>query len=112
MSRKKEEPEEEFVFEFYDEDYAKSLEGVEKLGIIEEYNEIDFEADLNEEQLEIVNNVQGPMLVIAGAGSGKTRTIVYSVNETLAFIFFTKYIILIIYNKCIILEKADMFLSK
>ena len=83
MSRKKEEPEEEFVFEFYDEDYAKSLEDVEKPEVIEEYNEIDFETDLNEEQLEIVNNIRGPMLVIAGAGSGKTRTIVYSVAKLL-----------------------------
>ncbi|MBY9014552.1 MAG: ATP-dependent helicase [Candidatus Lokiarchaeota archaeon] len=83
MTQKKEGGEEEFVFEFYDEDYAKSLEDVEKPEIIEEYNEIDFEADLNEEQLEIVNNIQGPMLVIAGAGSGKTRTIVYSVAKLL-----------------------------
>ena len=83
MTQKKEIPEEEFVFEFYDEDYAKSLEDVEKPVVIEEYNEIDFKTDLNEEQLEIVNNIQGPMLVIAGAGSGKTRTIVYSVAKLL-----------------------------
>ena len=42
MTQKKE-GEEEFVFEFYDEDYAKSLEDVEKPEIIEEYNKIDFE---------------------------------------------------------------------
>ncbi len=83
MTQKKESGEEEFVFEFYDEDYAKSLEDIEKPVTIEEYNEIDFETGLNEEQLEIVNNIQGPMLVIAGAGSGKTRTIVYSVAKLL-----------------------------
>ena len=83
MTQKKEGGEEEFVFEFYDEDYAKTLEDVESTEVTEEYNEIDFEADLNEEQLEIVNNIQGPMLVIAGAGSGKTRTIVYSVAKLL-----------------------------
>ena len=73
---------EEYVFEFYDEDYAESLEEEipEKK---EEYNEVDFESDLNEEQLEVVNNISGPMLVIAGAGSGKTRTIVYSVAKLL-----------------------------
>ena len=73
---------EEYVFEFYDEDYAESLE--EKIPEKkEEYNEVDFESDLNEEQLEVVNKISGPMLVIAGAGSGKTRTIVYSVAKLL-----------------------------
>ena len=74
--------EEEYIFEFYDEDYAESLEE-EIPQIAEEYNEINFEEDLNDEQLEIVNNIKGPMLVIAGAGSGKTRTITYSVAKLL-----------------------------
>ena len=51
--------------------------------IDEEYNVVDFESNLNDEQLEIVNNISGPMLIIAGAGSGKTRTIVYSVAKLL-----------------------------
>jgi DNA helicase-2/ATP-dependent DNA helicase PcrA len=77
-----EKKEAEFVFEFYDEDYAESLEK-EIPQVVETYNEIDFEEELNEEQLKIVNNIHGPMLVIAGAGSGKTRTIVYSVAKLL-----------------------------
>jgi DNA helicase-2/ATP-dependent DNA helicase PcrA len=81
MSQKKN-PAEEFVFEFYDDDYAESLEKKEP-EIIEKYKDIDFKGDLNEEQLEIVNNIKGPMLIIAGAGSGKTRTIVYSVAKLL-----------------------------
>ena len=81
MSQKKN-PAEEFVFEFYDDDYAESLEKKEP-EIIEKYKNIDFKGALNEEQLEIVNNIRGPMLVIAGAGSGKTRTIVYSVAKLL-----------------------------
>ena len=81
MSQKKN-PAEEFVFEFYDDDYAESLEKKEP-EIIEKYKNIDFKGDLNEEQLEIVNNIKGPMLIIAGAGSGKTRTIVYSVAKLL-----------------------------
>jgi len=38
---------------------------------------IDFERELNPAQLEAVMHVHGPVLCIAGAGSGKTRTIVY-----------------------------------
>ncbi len=82
MSQKKDNLEEEYIFEFYDEDYSDSLE-VDAPKVIEEYNEINFKEDLNDEQLEIVNNIKGPMLVIAGAGSGKTRTITYSVAKLL-----------------------------
>jgi len=82
LNQKKDITEEEYVFEFYDEDYAQSLE-VELPEVIEEYNEINFNEDLNEEQLKIINNIKGPMLIIAGAGSGKTRTITYSVAKLL-----------------------------
>ncbi|MFH0828079.1 MAG: UvrD-helicase domain-containing protein, partial [Candidatus Omnitrophota bacterium] len=40
---------------------------------------IDIKNDLNPSQLEVVNAVEGPVLVIAGAGSGKTRVIEYRV---------------------------------
>ncbi len=36
-------------------------------------------ADLNSPQYEAVTHINGPLLVVAGAGSGKTRTLVYRV---------------------------------
>jgi len=38
---------------------------------------IDFAAELNPEQLAVVTAPPGPMLVVAGAGSGKTRALTY-----------------------------------
>ncbi|MBA4422745.1 MAG: ATP-dependent DNA helicase [Syntrophus sp. (in: bacteria)] len=40
---------------------------------------IDYEKELNPEQLRVVMEERGPLLVIAGAGSGKTRTLTYRV---------------------------------
>src|SRR5690349_3226990 len=40
-----------------------------------------YEDELNSEQLEVVMAGEGPMLVIAGAGSGKTRALTYRVSR-------------------------------
>ena len=38
---------------------------------------IDFRGNLNDRQYEVVTEAEGPSLVLAGAGSGKTRTLIY-----------------------------------
>jgi len=40
---------------------------------------IDYAGELNQAQHEVATTLEGPVLVIAGAGSGKTRTLVYRV---------------------------------
>ena len=40
---------------------------------------IDYKSELNESQFKVVTEADGPCLVLAGAGSGKTRTLIYRV---------------------------------
>ena len=44
---------------------------------------VDYKKDLNAEQLDVVNNGAGAALVIAGPGSGKTRTLIYRICKLL-----------------------------
>src|ERR1041384_1649375 len=40
---------------------------------------VDYENELNEAQFKAVTTTEGPLLIVAGAGTGKTRTLVYRV---------------------------------
>jgi len=42
-------------------------------------SKLDYRKELNEAQYEAATTVEGPLLIIAGAGTGKTRTLVYRV---------------------------------
>jgi DNA helicase-2/ATP-dependent DNA helicase PcrA len=44
---------------------------------------VDYDRELNDEQRAVVFAPDGPTLVVAGAGSGKTRTLVYRVSRLL-----------------------------
>jgi len=52
---------------------------IQKQDICLDNFKIDYQAELNKEQLDVVLHGEGPCLVLAGAGSGKTRTLVYRV---------------------------------
>ena len=52
---------------------------LKKRPVIKTDYKVNYEEDLNEAQLEAVKSKDGPILVIAGAGSGKTKSLTYRV---------------------------------
>src|SRR6185369_13108953 len=50
-----------------------------KRAVVGKARAIDYDADLNEAQRKAVMTSDGPLLIVAGAGTGKTRTLVYRV---------------------------------
>ena len=60
MAQEKQDDTEKYVFEIYDDINDVSFE-YKPTQVSKEYNQVDFEDELNEEQLNIVNNINGPI---------------------------------------------------
>jgi DNA helicase-2/ATP-dependent DNA helicase PcrA len=60
---------------------------------------VNYERELNPAQLEAVRHIEGPALVIAGAGTGKTRTLIYRVARLVEMGVDPKSILLLTFTR-------------
>ncbi|MCK3684375.1 ATP-dependent helicase [Maribellus sp. YY47] len=60
---------------------------------------IDYQAELNSQQLSAVLEIDNPLLVIAGAGTGKTRVITYKVSYLIEKGYLPEEILLLTFTK-------------
>ncbi|MCH8325408.1 MAG: ATP-dependent helicase [Bacteroidetes bacterium] len=60
---------------------------------------INYKNELNESQYEAVSSVEGTFLIIAGAGTGKTRTLVYRVARLVELSYDPKSILLLTFTR-------------
>ena len=69
---------------------------------------ISYEKELNTAQLEAVKTIDGSILVIAGAGSGKTKTLTYRVARLIESVVKPENILLLTFTK----KAADEMLNR
>ena len=72
---------------------------LKKRPVIKTDYKVNYEEDLNEAQLEAVKSKDGPILVIAGAGSGKTKTLTYRVARLIEDCIKPENILLLTFTK-------------
>src|SRR5207244_4311830 len=58
---------------------SKTKLALKRVTVATRAGSIDYEKELNESQFKAVMTTEGPLLIVAGAGTGKTRTLVYRV---------------------------------
>ena len=68
---------------------------------------INYKAELNKTQFEAASAVKGSYLVIAGAGTGKTRTLVYRVSRLIEMGYDPKSILLLTFTRKAAREMMD-----
>lgn len=75
---------------------------------------IDYKKELNEQQYDAVTAGDGPLLVLAGAGSGKTRTLTYRVSYLIERGFNPSQILIVTFTNRAsreMLQRVEMLLS-
>ncbi len=78
-------------------------------------NKINYKKELNPSQLKAVKTLKGPVLIVAGAGSGKTRTLIYRVARLVESGVDPKRILLLTFTRKAskeMLERASQILDK
>ncbi len=81
--------------------------GIQKVIIDEARFSINYKEELNASQFEAASAVEGAYLVIAGAGTGKTRTLVYRVSRLIEIGYDPKTILLLTFTRKSAREMMD-----